>query len=143
VLIGVVILVLAAAVLGTRYWVLQQYYVAADESGEVAIFQGVQGSALVLSLHRRVEGSCPPGRPGCRPRGVQDFSRTARMKLHSGITGLSGLDGARAKVSQLERQYLLPPCRERGRRHATRHRGRTGPARQPAGSPNGNCRKAR
>jgi protein phosphatase len=142
VLIGVVILVLAAAVAGTRYWVLQQYYIAADSSGDVAIFQGVQGSALGLSLHRRVEGSCPSVTPGCRPHRVQDFSKTARTKLHSGITGLSGLSQARAKVRQLERQYLLPPCPpHRDERAAPRSApSSSGPAAQPGDR---NCRKAR
>jgi protein phosphatase len=146
VVIGVVVVVLAAAVVGTRAWVLRQYYVAADANGDVAIFQGVQGSALGLSLHRRVEGSCPPRAPACRPHGVRDFSKTARTELKGGITGLSDLREARAKVQQLEREYLLPPCRGAGKKPATQGASARAPDEDAAGSAgpgDRNCREAR
>ncbi|MGH3491744.1 MAG: PP2C family protein-serine/threonine phosphatase [Sciscionella sp.] len=108
-LVGIVVLVLAAAAFATRYWVLQQYYVAADSHGEVSIFQGVRGTVLGIALHHKVEGSCQPESIGCEVRDIGDFRTTAQAQLQQGIP-VDSLQGARAKISQLQQEYLLPLC---------------------------------
>lgn len=106
----VVLLVLAGAAFGTRWWVLQQYYVGVGNNNEVAIFQGVRGSVLGISLHRQVEGSCADGDFDCEPRLVTDFTTAAQQTLRQGITGFSSAQDARKRIVQLESEQLLPMC---------------------------------
>jgi protein phosphatase len=109
-LILLVLVVLAGGALGTRWWVLKQYYVGVADSGEISVFQGVQGSILGVSLHRQVEGSCPPGQVGCEPLTVNDLKQGARVTVHSGITGMQSLDSARATIQRLRTDQELPLC---------------------------------
>lgn len=106
----IVLIVLAAGALGTRWWVMQQYYVAVANNDEVAIFQGVRGSALGISLHKQVQGSCAPKDTDCEPRLVTDFTTAAQETLRQGITGFSSVADARQQIVRLESHQLLPTC---------------------------------
>lgn len=106
----IVLIVLAGGAFATRWWVLKQYYVGVTDAGEVAIFQGVQGSILGVSLNRQVEGSCPPDSVGCEPLTLNDLKEGARETVRSGITGMGSLDGARAEIQQLRTDQELPLC---------------------------------
>lgn len=115
-----VLVVLAGAAFGTRWWVMQQYYIGVGAGDEIAIFQGVHGSVLGLSLHRQVEGSCPPDRAVCEKRLVSDFTTSVQATLHQGITGFSSRQQARAKIVQLEgSSALLVRCSELTNPHGT------------------------
>jgi serine/threonine protein phosphatase PrpC len=105
-----VLLLIAGGVFATRYWVMQQYYVGIGQGGEVAIFQGVHGSVLGVSLNRQVEGSCgPSSAAGCERRTVADFKPSARSTLQAGVPRDSIAD-ARSYILQLEQEQMLPPC---------------------------------
>ncbi|GDY30960.1 PP2C family protein-serine/threonine phosphatase [Gandjariella thermophila] len=115
VLTGALILVLlAAGVVGTRYWVLRQYYVGVADNGEVAVFQGVRGSVLGVQLHHFYEGSCPPGAQSCEAITVEDLQEAARDTVRRGITDVDGLEGARSTIRRLRTEQLLPPCPSSG-----------------------------
>jgi protein phosphatase len=105
-----VLLVLAAGTLLTRWWVLQQYYVGADQNSEISVYQGVRGDVLGLPLHRKVQGTCADGNPNCERRYVDDFKVAARDGLTQGIPVQDGLGGAQQKITDLNQDQLLPPC---------------------------------
>ncbi|WP_017972679.1 PP2C family protein-serine/threonine phosphatase [Actinopolyspora halophila] len=110
-----VLALLAGMVFAGRWWVFNQFYVSADESENVAIFQGVQGSVLGVNLHRRVEGSCPPGATeGCSSIGVKDLKEAQRTNVADGITQLNSLEDARETIHRLRLTALLPPCEQSG-----------------------------
>ncbi|MGH3621634.1 MAG: PP2C family protein-serine/threonine phosphatase [Sciscionella sp.] len=100
---------LAAAGFATRYWVMQQYYVGIGRGGEVAIFRGVHGSVLGVSLQRQVEGSCAPRVQNCERRTVDDFKPSAQSTLNSGVPRDSITD-ARLYIMQLRAEQMLPLC---------------------------------
>ncbi|WP_438388526.1 PP2C family protein-serine/threonine phosphatase [Actinopolyspora saharensis] len=108
-----VLALLAGMVFAGRWWVFNQFYVSADDSENVAIFQGVQGSVLGISLHRRLEGSCPPGAAEeCDSIGVKDLKEAQRTNVVDGITQLESLEDARETVHRLRLTALLPPCEQ-------------------------------
>jgi PPM family protein phosphatase len=98
VVLGVLVLLVGAGALA-RIWVMQQYYVGADE-GRVAIFQGVRGSVLGISLHQVAERT---------DIGLTDLPETERNQVRDGILASEGLDDARGLVSRL-RARMLPEC---------------------------------
>jgi protein phosphatase len=109
-LVVFLLLLLVAAGLGTRWYVLRQYYVGEGDNGEVSVFRGVTGSVFGFDLHRRVEGSCPPGAQACEPITVDDLKVATRGVVRNGITDVDGLEGAREAIRRLRTEQTLPFC---------------------------------
>ncbi|WP_007026753.1 PP2C family protein-serine/threonine phosphatase [Saccharomonospora iraqiensis] len=105
---GLAVVLLAATGLATRYFVLGQYYVGADD-GEVVIHQGVPGSILGFDLHRRAEGSCPPEASMCDPLRLRDLEQHAREAVRNGVNR-ENLDESRSYINSLRRNNMLEPC---------------------------------
>ncbi|NUT97773.1 MAG: serine/threonine-protein phosphatase [Saccharothrix sp.] len=105
-----VLLLLVAAGLGTRWYVLRQYYVGAAPDGQVSIFRGVTGSIFGFDLHSLVEGSCSPGAQACEPITVDDLKVATRDVVRNGITDVDGLEGAREAIRRLRTEQMLPLC---------------------------------
>ncbi len=104
-----VVAVLVGAAGLVRMWVMQQYYVGAQDD-QVVIFQGVGGSVLGVPLHSRFEGSCRPAAVGCTEIAVTDLQETARSAVRDGIPANEGLTEARATVQRLRTEEMLPEC---------------------------------
>src|SRR5215207_7804583 len=95
-----VLAVLAGGGVLARMWVLQQYYVGAEQQ-HVAIFQGVRGSVLGLPLQHLVEQT---------DIALTDLPEATRNTVQDGILVTEGgLAGAQAKVGLL-RGNMLAPC---------------------------------
>lgn len=105
-----VLVVLAATAFGVRAWVLSQYYIANNSTGQVVIYQGVPGDVLGISLQTQVEGSCAPGANQCRPISMRDLQESARIRVQAGIPDLASLDQAREAMNNLRHDSLLPEC---------------------------------
>ena len=111
-LLLLVVLVLAAGAVGVRYWVNTQYFIGEGEGGEVAIFQGIQGSILGLSLHSQVQGSCGPEDPvPCDKLYVEDLNSIGQDVVRSGRNTADNQADAKDKLSQLRTQRL-PLCED-------------------------------
>ena len=92
--------VLAGGGVLARMWVLQQYYVGANDD-HVAIFQGVRGSVLGLPLQHLVEQT---------DIALTDLPEATRNTVQDGILVTEGgLAGAQGKVALL-RGNMLAPC---------------------------------
>jgi protein phosphatase len=109
-ILAVVLVILAGGAFATRWWVLKQYYVGAADTGEISIYNGVQGSILGIQLHHFVEGSCPAGSPGCEPLTLTDLKQGAQVTVRNGITGIQSIADARATVRGLRTSQELPTC---------------------------------
>ncbi|WP_433870746.1 PP2C family protein-serine/threonine phosphatase [Saccharopolyspora sp. CA-218241] len=108
-----VLVVLAGAVLVGRWWVLNQYFIGVNDTDEVVIFQGLQGSLVGVSLNRQVEDSCPQGSAAdCTPITIDDLQEAQRPDVRNGITEVNGLDAARDAMLRLRMTALLPECKE-------------------------------
>jgi len=111
---GVVLLALiAAGVIAAIVWVNRQYFVGESDDGELAIFQGVSGSVLGLSLNSRVQGSCVSNDLGCERFYVDDLDAVGRDLVRSG-SGSSFEDVAEARrfLDDLRQDYGMPVCDE-------------------------------
>jgi protein phosphatase len=92
--------VLAGGGVLARMWVLQQYYVGANDD-HVAIFQGVRGSVVGLPLQHLVEQT---------DIALTDLPEATRNTVRDGILVTEGgLAGAQGKVARL-RGNMLAPC---------------------------------
>ena len=92
--------VLAGGGVLARMWVLQQYYVGANDD-HVAIFQGVRGSVVGLPLQHLVERT---------DIALTDLPEATRNTVRDGILVTEGgLAGAQGKVALL-RGSMLAPC---------------------------------
>ncbi|MCC8247574.1 PP2C family protein-serine/threonine phosphatase [Saccharothrix luteola] len=109
-LVVFLLLLVVAAGLGTRWYVLRQYYVGEGDNGEVSVFRGVTGSVFGFDLHRKVEGSCPPGAQACEAITVEDLKVATRDVVRNGITDVDGLEGAREAIRRLRTEQTLPFC---------------------------------
>lgn len=111
--LGLVLVLLAAAVVTTRYFVLRQYYVGVGDGPdhEVVIYRGVTGSILGFDLHGQAEGSCPPGTAVCEQLRIPDLQQDARATLTNGVKRDS-LQDARDYVSWLRTNKVLDYCPE-------------------------------
>ncbi|QQQ76488.1 protein phosphatase 2C domain-containing protein [Saccharothrix sp. 6-C] len=109
-LVVFLLLLVVAAGLGTRWYVLRQYYVGEGDNGEVSVFRGVTGSVFGFDLHRKVEGSCPPGSQACEAITVEDLKVATRDVVRNGITDVDGLEGAREAIRRLRTEQTLPFC---------------------------------
>ncbi len=105
---GLAVVLLAAAGLATRYFLMRQYYVGAD-GDQVVIYQGVPGSILGFDLHERAEGSCPPDSSLCEPLRLRDLEQQARETVRNGVTR-DGLAESREYINSLRRNNMLQIC---------------------------------
>jgi protein phosphatase len=80
----------------------------------VAIFRGITGEVLGVPLHTVAETSCRPGATACEEIALVDLKPAVRRDVEQGITQVDGLQGARATVTRLRTEQLLPPCSARG-----------------------------
>ena len=106
-LVGGLVVLGVAGLIGSFFWVRSQYYVGED-GGQVVVFRGVDGSVLGLQLSSVQEGSCEPGLNGCEPLLVADLVPAARNQVVAGIQA-GTLDDARGVIARLAGQ-MLPAC---------------------------------
>jgi len=104
-----VLVVLGAGAIATRYFVLSQYYVGEGDNGEVAIFRGVPGSILGVPLHQEAEGSCPSGDQLCDRLTVQQLQQDAQAAVRNGVKKDSLAD-ARDYIDNFLRYKTLREC---------------------------------
>ena len=83
--LALVLLVLAAATITTRYFVMQQYYVGVDETGEVSIYRGIKGSVLGIELSSVEADSCAGMSAACEPLMSADLVESVQDVLRSGV----------------------------------------------------------
>ena len=104
---GLAVLVLiGVAVSGSLLWAGSKYYVG-DNSDQVAVFRGVNGSLLGWKFASVQENSCGTA-ADCTPLKVDDLVQAARDQVNAGIP-VSTLADARAVINRLTSQQL-PPC---------------------------------
>jgi len=104
-----VLVLLAAGAIATRYFVLSQYYVGEGANSEVAIFRGVPGSVLGIELHQQAEGSCPPGSSLCDVLTVPQLQQDAQTAVRSGVKK-DNLQAARDYINNFLRYKTLKDC---------------------------------
>ncbi|PPK68127.1 protein phosphatase 2C domain-containing protein [Actinokineospora auranticolor] len=111
-LIGLLLLLvlLVAGVVAARIWVDNQYFVGEGRDGEIAIFQGVRGSVLGLSLNSQMEGSCDPRTSGCDRYYVDDLEQFGKNEVRTGSNTFSNPADAREFVQELRSRFGLPDC---------------------------------
>ncbi|HET6709310.1 MULTISPECIES: PP2C family serine/threonine-protein phosphatase [unclassified Amycolatopsis] len=110
----VVLVVLAAAAIATRYFVLSQYYVGEGTDGEVVIYRGVPGSILGIDLHAYEQGSCPPSQVCTDKLRVTQLQEDARLAVQNGVKKDS-LDEARKYIDDfLQLRKRLNNCAPAG-----------------------------
>lgn len=110
VLCGVLAVLGATAVVG-RWWWSNQYFISVNQANDVAIFQGLQGSVLGVSMNRQIEDSCPPGSPkSCEPINLKDLQEAKRPDVQRGITAVDSREDARKAMWRLRTTAVLPPC---------------------------------
>ncbi|WP_410562738.1 PP2C family protein-serine/threonine phosphatase [Amycolatopsis sp. cmx-4-61] len=110
----VVLVVLAAAAIATRYFVLSQYYVGEGADGEVVIYRGVPGSILGIDLHAYEQGSCPPSQVCTDKLRVTQLQEDARLAVQNGVKKDS-LDEARKYIDDfLQLRKRLNNCAPAG-----------------------------
>jgi protein phosphatase len=96
------VLVLAGlALLVTRLWVSQQYYVGVA-GDEVVIYQGVRGDVLGVQLQDVAEQT------GLK---VEDLTQVGRTSVTGDSLPTSDLDAAHRTVERLRTDELLPACK--------------------------------
>ncbi|WIY04380.1 protein phosphatase 2C domain-containing protein [Amycolatopsis mongoliensis] len=110
----VVLVVLAAAAIATRYFVLSQYYVGEGADQEVVIYRGVPGSILGIDLHTYEQGSCPPNQVCTDKLRVNQLQEDARLAVQNGVKKDS-LDDARKYIDDfLQLHKRLNNCAPAG-----------------------------
>ncbi|EOD67970.1 PP2C family protein-serine/threonine phosphatase [Amycolatopsis vancoresmycina] len=115
----VVLVVLAAAAIATRYFVLSQYYVGEGADGEVVIYRGVPGSILGIDLHAYEQGSCPPTQVCTDKLRVNQLQEDARLAVQNGVKKDS-LDDARRYIDDfLQLRKRLNNCAPSGGQPST------------------------
>ncbi|MGQ0839945.1 PP2C family protein-serine/threonine phosphatase [Actinokineospora sp.] len=106
-----VLLLLGAGAVAARIWVNNQYFVGEGDGGEIAIFQGVRGSVLGLSLNSQLEGSCDPAAAAtCDRFFVDDLEEFGKGEVRGGSNTFDNLVAAREFVRELRVKFGLPDC---------------------------------
>ncbi|GAA5105840.1 PP2C family protein-serine/threonine phosphatase [Haloechinothrix salitolerans] len=98
--LALVLLVLAAATITTRFFVMQQYYVGVDETGEVTVFRGIKGSILGIDLSSAEADSCAGLSAACEPLMADDLVENVQDVLRNGVEKDS-LDDAKTYIHTL------------------------------------------
>ena len=116
-LVGVVLalILLGAAALVSRYFVMQQFYVGVGPNSEVVIYRGVDGSILGFELHEIAQGSCPPGASLCEPLLLSDLQQSARNAVSAGVSRGS-MAAAQQYIATLRLENVLDYCEPAGPR---------------------------
>lgn len=112
VILLVIATLLAAGGVAGIIAVNRQYFVGEGEGGEIAIFQGVRGSVLGISLNRQVQGSCDPNVSTCDKRYVDDLEEFGQGLVRSGEESFDSIAQARQFIQELRTRYGLPSCEE-------------------------------
>ncbi|WP_424183658.1 PP2C family protein-serine/threonine phosphatase [Actinokineospora sp. G85] len=108
-LLLLVLVLLVGAAIGVRYWVNSQYFIGEGGGGEVAVFQGIEGEFLGVSLNSQVEGSCAAEDTRCDKLYLDDLKSIGKDAVRSGQVVAESLPEAREKLSGL-RTHRLPLC---------------------------------
>ncbi|HEV8557919.1 MAG TPA: protein phosphatase 2C domain-containing protein [Actinophytocola sp.] len=127
VILLVIGMLVAAGAVAAVIAVNRQYFVGEGESGEIAIFQGVRGSILGISLNKQVQGSCDPNTT-CDKRYVQDLQPVGQDSVRSGTESFESIKEAQDFIQELRRKYTLPTCSEFARRQEQQAGGTTTPS---------------
>jgi serine/threonine protein phosphatase PrpC len=93
-----------------RYFVMKNYFVGAAGDGEIAVFQGVPGEVLGVSLNRQIQGSCDPAVPTCDARFVDQLDQAGQQIVRNGGNTYENIDEARQFINRLRTENVLPPC---------------------------------
>lgn len=101
------LVLVGVALSGSYLWASTKYYVGED-SRQVAVFKGVNGSLLGWRFASVEENSCGPTPASCTPLKVDDLVQAARDQVSAGIP-VSTLADARDVMNRLTSQQL-PPC---------------------------------
>ena len=115
VILVIVALLIAAGTVAAIIAVNRQYFVGEGNNGEIAIFQGVRGSILGISLNNQVQGSCDPAAT-CDKRYVVDLEPAGQDYVRSGTESFQSIREAREFIQDLRTRYGLPSCDEFRRR---------------------------
>ena len=110
-ILGVIVLLLAAGAVAAIIAVNRQYFVGEGANGEIAIFQGVRGSIVGVSLNKQVQGSCDPSAT-CDKRYVEDLQPAGQDSVRSGNESFDSIKDAREFIQDLRTKYGLPSCEE-------------------------------
>ncbi|GGS18801.1 PP2C family protein-serine/threonine phosphatase [Actinokineospora fastidiosa] len=105
----IVLILLVAGAVAARLWVNNQYFVGEGADGEVAVFQGVRGSVLGLSLNSQLEGSCGV-EPQCDRLFVDDMEQFGKDEVRNGSNSFDSVAAARGFLSELRHKFWLPTC---------------------------------
>ncbi|GAA2990303.1 PP2C family protein-serine/threonine phosphatase [Actinokineospora diospyrosa] len=111
-LVGLLLLLvlLGAGAVAARIWVNNQYFVGEGDGGEIAIFQGVRGSVLGLSLNSQLQGSCDPNAAACDKFYVDDLEQFGKEEVRNGNNTFGNIVEAREFVRGLRSKFGLPDC---------------------------------
>jgi serine/threonine protein phosphatase PrpC len=104
--VALVVLV-GAGITGSVLWADSKYYVG-ENSDQVTVFKGINGSLLGWSFASPEENSCRHSGSECKPLMVTDLVQAARDQVNAGIP-VSTLADARAVMTRLTLQQL-PLC---------------------------------
>jgi protein phosphatase len=115
VILLVIAMLVAAGAIAAVIAVNRQYFVGEGDNGEIAIFQGVRGSILGISLNKQVQGSCDPAAT-CDKRYVEDLQPAGQDSVRSGTESFESIREAREFIQDLRTKYGLPSCEEYVRR---------------------------
>jgi protein phosphatase len=136
VILLVVLVLVAAGAIAAVIAVNRQYYVGEAENGETAIFQGVRGSILGISLHSQVQGSCEPSTT-CDKLYVNDLQPAGQDTVRSGTESFQSVEDARQFIRDLRKNYGLPTCEEYVKRQEQRSQTATSSSSTPTSTPPG------
>ncbi|CRK60748.1 Serine/threonine phosphatase PPP [Alloactinosynnema sp. L-07] len=115
-----ILLLLAAGAIAARLWVNNQFFVGEGDNGEIAIFQGVRGSVLGLSLNSQREGSCDPAAAAtCDKFYVDDLEQFGKDEVRSGSNTFDNIVEAREFVRDLRSKFGLPDCADLAKQTTT------------------------
>jgi PPM family protein phosphatase len=109
VILLVIAMLVAAGAVAAIIAVNRQYFVGEGGGGEIAIFQGVRGSILGISLNKQVQGSCDPTAT-CDKRYVEDLQPAGQDTVRSGTESFQSIKQAQDFIQELRRKYQLPTC---------------------------------
>ncbi|HEU5473161.1 MAG TPA: protein phosphatase 2C domain-containing protein [Actinophytocola sp.] len=109
VILLVLVMLIAAGAIAGIIAVNRQYFVGEGDGGEIAIFQGVRGSIMGISLNHQVQGSCDPDAT-CDKRYVEDLQAAGQDSVRSGTESFESIQDAREFIQDLRSKYGLPSC---------------------------------
>ncbi|SES48954.1 PP2C family protein-serine/threonine phosphatase [Actinokineospora terrae] len=104
------LVLLGSGAVAARIWVNNQYFVGEGDGGEIAIFQGVRGSVLGLSLNSQLQGSCDPNVATCDKFYVDDLEQFGKEEVRNGNNTFGNIVEAREFVRGLRSKFGLPDC---------------------------------